>query len=57
MTTFYCTVNLRNVLHFLSLRMDQHAQLEIRQYANVMHDILKEIYPNVIQAFDEGKIK
>lgn len=57
MTTFYCTVNLRNILHFLSLRMDKHAQWEIRQYANAIHEILKEIYPNVIEAFDQGKIK
>ena len=57
MTTFYMTGNLRNVLHFLSLRMDKHAQWEIRQYANAMHDILKEIYPTVIEAFDKGLIK
>ena len=57
MTTFYMTGNLRNVLHFLSLRMDSHAQWEIRQYANAMHEILKEIYPNVIEAFDKGLIK
>jgi thymidylate synthase (FAD) len=57
MTTFYCTMNLRNVLHFLSLRMDNHAQWEIRVYANAIHDILKEIYPTVIDAFDEGLIK
>lgn len=57
MTTFYCTMNLRNVLHFLRLRMDQHAQLEIRQYANAIHDILNEIYPTVIEAFDKGLIK
>lgn len=56
MTTFYCTGNMRNVLHFLSLRMDSHAQWEIRQYANAMHDILKPIYPNIIEAFDKGKI-
>lgn len=56
MTTFYMTGNLRNVLHFLKLRMDDHAQWEIRQYANAMHEILKEYYPNVIKAFDEGRI-
>lgn len=57
MTTFYCTMNLRNALHFIHLRMDEHAQYEIRVYANAIHDILKEIYPNVIKAFDEGRIK
>ena len=56
MTTFYATVNLRNLLHFLSLRMDKHAQWEIRQYANAMHDMVKELFPNVMKAFDEGLI-
>lgn len=57
MTTFYGTVNLRNLLHFLTLRMDQHAQWEIRQYANEIHDMLQQYYPNVIAAFDAGKIQ
>lgn len=56
-TTFYMTVNMRNLLHFLSLRMDSHAQNEIRQYANAIHDILEPIYPNIIEAFDNGLIK
>ena len=57
MTTFYATMNLRNLLHFLSLRMAEHAQWEIRQYANAMHDMLVPLYPNVMKAFDEGLIK
>jgi thymidylate synthase (FAD) len=57
MTTFYASTDLRNLLHFLSLRMDKHAQWEIRQYANAIHDMLVHIYPNVMKAFDEGLIK
>jgi thymidylate synthase (FAD) len=57
MVTFYATVNMRNLLHFLGLRMDAHAQKEIREYANAIHDILQPIYPNIIKAFDEGRIK
>jgi thymidylate synthase (FAD) len=57
MTTFYATVNFRNLLHFLSLRMDKHAQWEIRQYANAIHDMLVPMFPNVMKAFDEGRIK
>lgn len=56
-TTFYMTVNMRNLLHFLSLRMDEHAQWEIRVYANAIHDIIKNIYPNIVEAFDKGLIK
>ena len=57
MTTFYATVNFRNLLHFLSLRMDKHAQWEIRQYANAIYKIVKPFYPNVFEAFDKGLIK
>ena len=35
-TEAYWKINLHNLLHFLSLRMDEHAQLEIRQYAQVI---------------------
>lgn len=57
MTTFYATVNLRNLLHFLSLRMDAHAQWEIRQYANAIYKIIEPLYPHVIKAFNDGLIK
>ena len=33
--------------------MDEHAQKEIREYANAIHDILQPIYPNIIKAFDD----
>lgn len=55
--TFYATVNMRNLLHFLSLRCDAHAQKEIRAYAEAIHDMLVPIYPNIMKAFDEGRIK
>lgn len=42
-TEFFMTVNLRNLFHFLELRMHEHAQWEIRQYANVICDIIKSI--------------
>src|SRR5690606_29984408 len=39
-------VNLHNLLHFLSLRMDEHAQLEIREYANVIgEEIVAHLFP------------
>lgn len=42
-TEFFMTVDLRNLFHFLELRMNEHAQYEIRQYAFVIHDILREL--------------
>lgn len=44
-------MDLHNLFHFLSLRMDSHAQWEIRQYANVIGDIVKAWAPISYQAF------
>lgn len=44
--------DLKNTLGFLSLRMDSHAQLEIRQYANVIgNEIVAKLFPQTWQAF------
>lgn len=52
-TQFYWKANLLNTFRFLALRMDPHAQLEIRQYANAMHDLLKPLFPHACKAFDD----
>ncbi len=44
--------NLRNWLAFLALRMAPDAQWEIRQYANVVHTILTELFPRTVALFD-----
>lgn len=43
--------NLRNLLHFLSLRMDLNAQQEIREYANTVGIMVKEKFPRTWQIF------
>jgi len=46
--------NLHNVLHFLSLRMDSHAQKEIREYANVIgNEIVSKLFPRTWEAFKD----
>lgn len=40
--------DLHNTLHFLKLRTDEHAQWEMRQYANAMLSIMKERLPNLM---------
>jgi thymidylate synthase (FAD) len=46
--------DLRNVLHFLGLRMDSHAQHEIRQYANVIgREIVAKLFPLCWEAFED----
>ena len=42
-TEFYAHINLRNLFHFLELRLDEHAQPEIRVYAEAILSILKEL--------------
>lgn len=44
-TTFYGTVDFHNLMHFLSLRADRHAQFEIQQYANSMLHMLNRYEP------------
>ena len=55
-TSFYWKIDLHNFLHFVALRADHHAQLEIRKYAEVMIEILKEWVPLVYEAFIDYKI-
>lgn len=51
-TQFYWKQNLHNMLHLLALRMDNHAQYEIRVYANAMYEIVSKLVPWTIEAFD-----
>lgn len=44
-TYFYWKIDLHNLFHFLRLRCDEHAQWEIRQYANILAGIVKETCP------------
>lgn len=52
-TSFYWKANLRNILHFLSLRLDSHAQMEIRVYAEAMRDIIKPLFPLAVEAWED----
>jgi thymidylate synthase (FAD) len=50
-TQWYWKVNLHNLLHFLRLRADAHAQWEIRAYADVLLDIVRTWTPLTYHAF------
>ncbi|WP_253307944.1 MULTISPECIES: FAD-dependent thymidylate synthase [unclassified Rickettsia] len=52
-TEWYWKINLHNLLHFLRLRADFHAQYEIRVYAEKMLDIVKAWVPFTYEAFNE----
>jgi thymidylate synthase (FAD) len=50
-TQWYWKVDLHNLLHFLKLRADGHAQYEIRAYAEVLGDIVKAWVPHTYAAY------
>lgn len=52
-TEIYVNCDLHNLIHFLTLRLDEHAQYEIREFAKAMYLIMKELYPITTEAFDE----
>ena len=53
MTTFWATVDLSNLLHFMQLRDSEHAQYEIREYAIALRKLIRPIVPNVVKYFEE----
>lgn len=56
-TEAYWKVDLHNLLHFLSLRMDPHAQQEIRDYAVAIGEqIIQPLFPVVWEAFEDYRL-
>lgn len=49
------TVNLLNLMRFLTLRVHSHAQYEIRVYAETMRDIIRPLVPVAIAAWEAGR--
>ncbi|THB62571.1 MAG: FAD-dependent thymidylate synthase [Spirochaetaceae bacterium] len=54
-TEWYWQIDLHNLLHFLRLRLDPHAQYEIRAYAEIMLEIAKKVCPLAVEAFEEHR--
>jgi thymidylate synthase (FAD) len=56
-TEAYWKIDLHNLLHFLALRMDSHAQYEIRSYANVIgNEIVSKWCPMAWEAFKDYQL-
>jgi thymidylate synthase (FAD) len=51
-TEWYWQIDLHNLFHFLELRLDAHAQKEIRLYAQTLFDITKSVAPLCCAAFE-----
>ena len=55
-TEWYWKCDLHNIFHFLSLRMDPHAQIEIQEYARAMYELIKPIVPVASEAFEDYRL-
>ncbi|HTI52579.1 MAG TPA: FAD-dependent thymidylate synthase [Planctomycetaceae bacterium] len=56
-TEAYWKIDLHNLLHFLALRMDAHAQQEIRDYATTVGEqIVQPLFPLVWEAFSDYRL-
>lgn len=55
-TEFYWQIDLHNLFHFLQLRLDHHAQVEIRSYGEVMFSIVKKVCPLAAEAFENHRL-
>ena len=51
-TEFYWQMDLNNLFRFLKLRLDGHAQYEIRQYAQVMLELVRKVCPLAVASFE-----
>ena len=51
-TEWYWQMDLKNMLHFLKLRMDSHAQWEIQEYARAIATVVKAVCPMAYDSFE-----
>ena len=56
-TEMTASADLHNLLHFLALRLDGHAQLEIRRYAEAIARIVEQWVPETWQAFRDYRLE
>jgi thymidylate synthase (FAD) len=52
-TQWYWQIDLHNLFHFLKLRMDPHAQEEIRAYAETVYGLAQRVCPLACEAFED----
>jgi thymidylate synthase (FAD) len=56
-TQWYWKINLHNLFHFLSLRLDPHSQEEIRLYAAEVAKLARVVCPVAFEAFEEFQVE
>ena len=52
-TEMYWQIDLHNLFHFLKLRLDAHAQREIRVYAEALYELIQTVCPVACEAFED----
>jgi thymidylate synthase (FAD) len=52
-TEWYWKIDLHNLLHFLALRCDSHAQAEVQVFANAMLSLIEPIVPMAVEAWND----
>jgi thymidylate synthase (FAD) len=55
-TECFFKMDLKNFLHMCNLRLDKHAQREIRDFAEIMYAFAKEKFPIVCEAFEDYQL-
>jgi thymidylate synthase (FAD) len=55
-TEVYVNCDLHNLIHFLQLREDDHAQMEIREMAAAMRVVAEKLYPWTFEAFHKYRL-
>lgn len=55
-TQWYWKIDLHNLMHFCKLRMDPHAQYEIKVFADAMAQIMKDAFPIAWEAFEDYEL-
>jgi len=54
-TEIICCWDLKNLLHFITLREDSHAQAEIQEYAKPIKSMLSELFPLTMECYEKYK--
>lgn len=52
-SSLYWKIDLHNLLHFLTLRTDSHAQKEIRDYADAILEVIRPLFPYAVEAWED----
>ena len=55
-TQWYWKIDLHNLFHFLTLRVDPHAQYEIRVFAEIMLEVVRDWVPAATAAFEDYRL-